>query len=138
MHNADFRGSSWGRDGRNLNSNLPAGYREPNPSAAEVEAVLTGVSVECGECGNLCIEGGVALDGSVFCCDACLDNHQWRREVKQKAQAAVDAAHETCKNKLVEAERRHYKMVGRMWVMGLVSVAVEVITIMLAMGWGRW
>lgn len=138
MHNADFRGASWGNDGRNLNANLPAGYREPNPTDAEVEAVLTGVSVECGECGNPCLEGGVALDGSVFCCDDCLDNHQWRQEVKQKAQAAVDAAHVAFHARLVDVERQHSMMVGWMWVLGLFCAGGWILAYMLWRGWGAW
>ena len=135
MRNEDFRGSSWGRDGRNLNANLPAGYREPNPTQAEVEAVLSGVRFDCGECGNPCIDGAtVEFDGRVFCCEACQDNYQWKFDLHRRAQGMIDAAYASSRGVVAEIDRKLYKTRGLLQVAVIFAVGGWIVAALLAWG----
>lgn len=133
MHNADFRGASWGRDGRNLNSNLPMGYREPTD--AEVEAVLSGVTFECPECGESTVGSEVQHpDGRVYCSEDCLNTAMWREAIERKA--AVQC--EVWRAFAQEAEHRRYKTVGRFQVATIFAIGGWTVAIMLWLGWGTW
>lgn len=133
MHNADFRGPAWGRDGRNLNSNLPMGYREPTD--AEVEAVLSSVSFDCPECGNSTAGSEVQHpDGRVYCSEGCLDAAMWREAIERKA--AVQC--EVWRAFAADADRRLYRTVGRFRVALLLAIGSWILVgIVLWMAWGR-
>ena len=134
MCSYSFGSNSWsGRDGRNLNSNLPMGYREPTD--AEVEAALSSVTFECPECGESTADSHAQHpDGRVFCSEACLNLLMWRESIERKA--AVQC--EIWRQYASQAEARRYRTVGRFQAAAILAVGGWLAAIMLAFGWGRW